>query len=71
MRHILLAAIVAAIPATASAQGAFGITDTTIRVAVQDSLSGAYSQYGVPSLNGVRYVFDKVNAAGGVHGLEP
>lgn len=68
MRQMFLAAIVAAIPATASAQGAFGVTDTTIRVAVQDSLSGAYSQYGVPSLNGVRYVFDKVNAAGGIHG---
>ncbi len=68
MRQFLLAAIVAAVPAAASAQGAFGVTDTTIRVAVQDSLSGAYSQYGVPSLNGVRYVFDKVNAAGGIHG---
>jgi branched-chain amino acid transport system substrate-binding protein len=68
MRQFLLAAIVAAVPAAAAAQGAFGVTDTTIRVAVQDSLSGAYSQYGVPSLNGVRYVFDKVNAAGGIHG---
>jgi len=58
----------AAVPAAAAAQGAFGVTDTTIRIAVQDSLSGAYSQYGVPSLNGVRYVFDKVNAAGGVFG---
>jgi len=68
MRQFLLAVIVAAVPTAASAQGAFGVTDTTIRVAVQDSLSGAYSQYGVPSLNGVRYVFDKVNAAGGIHG---
>lgn len=68
MRRFLLAAVIAAVPAAVSAQGAFGVTDTTIRVAVQDSLSGAYSQYGVPSLNGVRYVFDKVNAAGGIHG---
>jgi branched-chain amino acid transport system substrate-binding protein len=60
--------MVAAAPAAASAQGAYGVTDTAIRVAVQDSLSGAYSQYGVPSLNGVRYVFDKVNAAGGING---
>jgi branched-chain amino acid transport system substrate-binding protein len=68
MRQILLAAIAAAAPAAASAQGAYGVTDTAIRVAVQDSLSGAYSQYGVPSLNGVRYVFDKVNATGGING---
>lgn len=68
MRQALLVAMLATAPAVASAQGAFGVTDTTIRIAVQDSLSGAYSQYGVPSLNGVRYVFDKVNAAGGING---
>ena len=44
------------------------MTDTTIRIAVQDSLSGAYAQYGAPSLHGVRLVFDKVNAAGGLFG---
>jgi branched-chain amino acid transport system substrate-binding protein len=68
MRSVWLAALIAAAPAAASAQGAFGVTDTGIRIAVQDSLSGAYSQYGVPSLNGVKYVFDKVNAAGGING---
>jgi branched-chain amino acid transport system substrate-binding protein len=68
MRGSILAAIVAMAPAAAWAQGAYGVTDTSIRVAVQDSLSGAYSQYGVPSLNGVRYVFDRVNASGGING---
>lgn len=68
MRGMILAAVVALAPAAGWAQGVYGVTDTSIRVAVQDSLSGAYSQYGVPSLNGVRYVFDKVNASGGING---
>ena len=63
-----LAALLAAASGGASAQGMPGVTDTTIRIAVQDSLSGAYSQYGAPSLHGVRLVFDKVNAAGGLFG---
>lgn len=58
----------AALASSAFGQGAPGVTDTTIRFAVQDSLSGAYAQYGVPSLNGVRFVFDRVNAAGGIAG---
>lgn len=45
-----------------------GVGDDTIRIAVEDVLAGPYAQYGVPSLHGVMYVFDKVNAAGGVHG---
>lgn len=65
---IVSIACLAAMTSAAFAQGAPGVTDTTIRFAVQDSLSGAYSQYGVPSLNGVRFVFDRVNAAGGIAG---
>lgn len=64
-----IAAMAAAmLPMEVDAQGAPGVTDTTLRIAVQDSLSGAYSQYGVPSLHGVRLVFDKVNEAGGLFG---
>ncbi|WP_342641461.1 ABC transporter substrate-binding protein [Rhodoligotrophos ferricapiens] len=67
LKRILLAAVLATAPSAVIADD-FGVTETAIRIAVQDSLSGAYSQYGVPSLNGVRYVFDKVNAEGGING---
>jgi branched-chain amino acid transport system substrate-binding protein len=63
-----LAAAAVGLSTPAWAQNAPGVTDTTIRIAVADALSGAYSQYGVPSLYGVKHVFDKVNQAGGLFG---
>lgn len=65
---VCFVAMAATFPLQVQAQSAPGVADTTIRIAVQDSLSGAYSQYGVPSLNGVRLVFDKVNESGGLFG---
>lgn len=39
-----------------------------IRIGVQGAHSGDLASYGVPSLNAVRIVVDKVNAAGGING---
>lgn len=39
-----------------------------IRIGVQGAHSGDLASYGVPSLNAVKIVADKVNAAGGING---
>lgn len=39
-----------------------------IRIGVQGAHSGDLASYGVPSLNAVKIVVDKVNAAGGING---
>jgi len=69
-RHLfpLGLAACAAMAGPALAAEAPGVSDDTIRIAVEDVLAGPYSQYGVPSLHGVMHVFDQVNEAGGVHG---
>lgn len=45
-----------------------GVTDTTIELGMNLSLQGGKNSYGVAAAEGMKLYFDKVNAAGGVHG---
>jgi branched-chain amino acid transport system substrate-binding protein len=56
--------------ASVSAQGVQtqGITDSEVRIGAFGPFGGPVYLYGKLVMNGVEAVFDKVNAAGGVHG---
>lgn len=45
-----------------------GVTDTEVRIGSVNDLSGVFAAVGVPATKGANVYFDKVNAAGGVHG---
>lgn len=45
-----------------------GVSDTEILIGAVSDLSGPFAAVGVPAVKGVNLYFDKVNAAGGVHG---
>ncbi|SLN39673.1 Leucine-, isoleucine-, valine-, threonine-, and alanine-binding protein precursor [Falsiruegeria litorea R37] len=45
-----------------------GVSDTEIRIGSVNDLSGVFAAVGVPATKGANVYFDKVNAAGGVHG---
>ena len=45
-----------------------GVTDTEIVIGAVSDLSGIFAAVGVPAIKGSNVYFDKVNAAGGVHG---
>ncbi|MFC3119162.1 ABC transporter substrate-binding protein [Jhaorihella thermophila] len=45
-----------------------GVTDTEIRIGSVNDLSGIFAAVGAPATKGANLYFDKVNAAGGVHG---
>ena len=45
-----------------------GVTDTQVVFGSVNDLSGIFAAVGVPAINGANLYFDKVNAAGGVHG---
>lgn len=45
-----------------------GVSDTEIRIGAVNDLSGVFAAVGVPATKGANLYFDKVNAAGGVHG---
>ncbi len=59
-----------ALAATASTAGAQvqGVSDDEIRIGAVNDLSGIFAAVGVPATKGANLYFDKVNAAGGVHG---
>ncbi|WP_209596220.1 ABC transporter substrate-binding protein [Ruegeria sp. HKCCSP351] len=45
-----------------------GVTDDEIVIGSVNDLSGIFAAVGVPATKGANVVFDRVNAAGGVHG---
>lgn len=47
-----------------------GVTDTEIVIGAVNDLSGIFAAVGVPATKGANVYFDKVNAAGGVHGRQ-
>ncbi|WP_164658948.1 ABC transporter substrate-binding protein [Tropicibacter sp. Alg240-R139] len=47
-----------------------GVTDTEVRIGAVNDLSGVFAAVGVPATKGANLYFDKVNAAGGVHGRQ-
>ena len=64
------AALVAAagLAGPAQAQSVRGVSKSEIVIGQHTDLSGPAASYGVSSSNAMRLQFDKVNAAGGVHG---
>jgi branched-chain amino acid transport system substrate-binding protein len=71
MKHLVkklsLAAGLTAAATMASAQ-AQGVTDDEIVIGSVNDLSGIFAAVGVPAVKGANVYFDKLNAAGGVHG---
>jgi ABC-type branched-subunit amino acid transport system substrate-binding protein len=64
----LVAAIAAAVPATAVAQAPQGITDTEIVIGTHQDLSGPVAALGGPLRDGMVLAVEDINAAGGIHG---
>lgn len=69
VKKIALAAGLTAVAGIASAD-VQGVTDTEIVLGSVNDLSGVFAAVGVPATKGANLYFDKVNAAGGVHGRQ-
>lgn len=54
--------------ATMASADAQGVSDTEIVIGSVNDLSGVFAAVGVPATKGANLYFDKINAAGGVHG---
>lgn len=54
--------------ATAYANDKTGVTATTIKIGMSAPLTGFASNWGYPTINGARMVYDEANAQGGIHG---
>ncbi|MDV4146570.1 MULTISPECIES: ABC transporter substrate-binding protein [Shimia] len=67
VKKLSLAAGLTAAATMASAQ-AQGVTDDEIVIGSVNDLSGIFAAVGVPAVKGANVYFDKINAAGGVHG---
>lgn len=63
----LVASATIAIAGSASADST-GVTDTEIKIGGAHDLSGIFAPFSVPAVKAAQMYFDKVNAAGGVHG---
>ncbi|MEX0320266.1 MAG: ABC transporter substrate-binding protein [Ruegeria sp.] len=70
--RIMIKRLAAATALTAAATWAGaetqGVTDDEIVIGSVNDLSGIFAAVGVPAVKGANVVFDRVNAAGGVHG---
>ncbi|WP_171181125.1 ABC transporter substrate-binding protein [Ruegeria sp. HKCCD8929] len=70
--RIMIKRLAAATALTAAATWASaetqGVTDDEIVIGSVNDLSGIFAAVGVPAVKGANVVFDRVNAAGGVHG---
>jgi branched-chain amino acid transport system substrate-binding protein len=71
MKHLIkkLATATALTAAATLAQAETqGVSDTEILIGSVNDLSGIFAAVGVPAVKGANLYFDKINAAGGVHG---
>lgn len=71
MRNVIKRlATATALTASATFAGAQtqGVTDDEIVIGSVNDLSGIFAAVGVPATKGANVVFDRVNAAGGIHG---
>ncbi|KUJ85902.1 branched-chain amino acid ABC transporter substrate-binding protein [Ruegeria marisrubri] len=64
----LAAATALTAAATLASAETQGVTDDEIVIGSVNDLSGIFAAVGVPATKGANVVFDRVNAAGGVHG---
>ena len=69
VKKLTLAAGLTAVASMGSAETQ-GVTDTEILIGSVNDLSGVFAAVGVPATKGANLYFDKVNAAGGVHGRQ-
>ncbi|WP_372887416.1 ABC transporter substrate-binding protein, partial [Shimia sp.] len=67
VKNLALAAGLTAAATMASAE-AQGVSDSEVLIGSVNDLSGVFAAVGVPATKGANLYFDKVNAAGGVHG---
>ena len=65
LKSLAAAATLAASPLLAQTPG---VTDTEIKLGGAHDLSGIFAPFSVPAVSAAKAYFDKVNAAGGVHG---
>lgn len=68
LRNRLAAASLLTASATLGWAQTQGVTDDEIVIGSVNDLSGIFAAVGVPATKGANVVFDRVNAAGGVHG---
>lgn len=67
LKKLLAVTALTAAGGMANAQ-AQGVSDTEIVIGSVNDLSGIFAAVGVPATKGANLYFDKINAAGGVHG---
>ncbi len=65
---LLLAAAGLGLGLAAAAHAGQGVTDTEVKIGSNSDLSGIFAAFGAPAVKAAQQYFDKVNAAGGVHG---
>ena len=71
MKHLIkkLATATALTAAATLAQAETqGVSDTEVLIGSVNDLSGIFAAVGAPAVKGANLYFDKINAAGGVHG---
>ncbi len=68
LRNRLTVAAALTVAATMGWAQTQGVTDDEIVIGSVNDLSGIFAAVGVPATKGANVVFDRVNAAGGVHG---
>ncbi|MCE8511463.1 ABC transporter substrate-binding protein [Ruegeria pomeroyi] len=69
IKGLLAATALTAAAGLASAETQ-GVTDDEIVIGAVNDLSGIFAAVGVPATKGANVYFDKINAAGGVHGRQ-
>jgi len=67
LKSLLTATAMVAAGTMAQAQSQ-GVSDTEVVIGSVNDLSGIFAAVGVPATKGANLYFDKINAAGGVHG---
>ena len=55
---------------TGTALAEQGVTDTEVLIGSNNDLSGIFAAFGGPATKAAQMVFDKANAAGGIHGRQ-
>ncbi len=67
LRKLLIAAAATTVM-TGAAFAEQGVTDTEVLIGSNNDLSGIFAAFGGPATKAAQLVFDKANAAGGIHG---
>lgn len=70
MKYIKRLAMAATLMAGAASAQTQGVSDDEIVIGSVNDLSGIFAAVGVPATKGANLMFDKVNAAGGIHGRQ-